>query len=236
MALKDNNDRKCIICGSYHEVRNVEGKQYLCGKHRAQLRTYGKILKRTRYDKNEIVIKDNYAEMLLYNKEHAECNRVLIDIDDIELVKDITWALHNSGYACNRKMVNGKLITIFLHRLIMQCDDSDIEIDHISRNRLDCRKINLRKATRRQNSCNRSITNQNTSGFIGVCYVKANGKYQWLSQIKINFKNKFLGYSDNIKDAVIKRIKGEIEHFGEFRNKHNELKYKEVFGEEFVYE
>lgn len=58
--------------------------------------------------------------------------------------------------------------------------------DHKDRNAFNNRKYNLRKATFSQNSSNRSITNRNTSGIIGVGYEESRKK--WYAHIGINKK------------------------------------------------
>lgn len=44
----------------------------LCRKHYYQVKIYGKVLKRTKFDKNEIRVSGNIAEIDLYNANH-EC-------------------------------------------------------------------------------------------------------------------------------------------------------------------
>ena len=69
---------------------DIKGKGY-CGKHYAQIQKHGKILAKTRFDKNEIVIYDDYAEIILYDKKGNEKARALIDIEDVDKVKNIRW-------------------------------------------------------------------------------------------------------------------------------------------------
>ena len=47
--------------------------------------------KRTRYDPNEIILYENYAEMLLYNRQGEVIASTLIDLDDVEKVNNFTW-------------------------------------------------------------------------------------------------------------------------------------------------
>ena len=41
---------------------------------------------RKRYEPNEIIVKDNFAEIILYNKDKTERCRAIIDIEDINKV------------------------------------------------------------------------------------------------------------------------------------------------------
>ena len=82
------------------------------------------------------------------------------------------------------------------------------DIDHANQQRSDNRLCNLRLATRSQNNQNRRLETRNTSGIKGVCWDKRNGK--WIAQLMVDKKNKFLGYYDNLFDAVCARKSAEI--------------------------
>ena len=77
---------KCDICGvSDKDTRIINSSKYgcLCRKH--YLRKYkGKNIERSKYDMNEYVIYDSYAEIILYDNNNNEVGRAIIDLDDIE--------------------------------------------------------------------------------------------------------------------------------------------------------
>lgn len=187
---------------------DIKGKGY-CGKHYAQIQRHGKILDKTRFDLNEIVTYDDYAEIILYDKKGNEKARAIIDIDDIDKVKNIRWAF-SYGYAVNN------YTKVKLHRFIMNCPN-DMEVDHINRNRLDNRKSNLRITTHQQNNMNKGLIKSNTSGYTGVYWYKARSK--WQVSIKVNYKSIFLGYYDDLEEAIKVREEAEKKYFGEYRNK-----------------
>jgi len=56
------------------------------------------------------------------------------------------------------------------------------QIDHINRDKLDNRLVNLRACTRSANALNRGINSNNTSGVRGVSYCKS--RKNWLVQYK----------------------------------------------------
>lgn len=129
---------------------NRSGKGY-CRTHYDQIRKYGKILnKRTARNKNDIILRNDYAEMILRNKEGKEVARALIDIEDIDIVKQYKWSTQDQGYVRNFKHRQTK----YLHRIVMNAK-GDEEIDHINLNKLDNRKANLRKCKHYQNCFNR---------------------------------------------------------------------------------
>ena len=166
--------------------------------------------KRTIYDPNEIVIYDDYAEIIIYNKHCEEITRTKIDIDDVDRVKNYKWSLSSSGYIDNIKT------RISLHRFIMNCPEGKV-VDHINRDKLDNRKCNLRICSQSQNSMNKCKQSNNTSGYTGVYWDKKSSK--WQSKIKINGKSINLGYYDDLEEAIKVRKQAEIKYFGEYRNK-----------------
>ena len=96
----------------------------------------------------------------------------LIDIEDIEKVKEYFWHLEKFNddlfyVACSN---NGK--TLRLHTLIMNTPKGYV-IDHINHNGLDNRKCNLRICTIQENSMNtRNRKNKYYSNIKGITYNK----------------------------------------------------------------
>ena len=134
-----------------------------------------------------------------------------IDLDDFDKVKIITWHRNNEGY------IYGKLKrkNISLHRYVMNCPDN-MTVDHIhgALTRNDCRKNNLRIATRSQNGMNKGLRIINTSGITGVSWHNLSQK--WRARIMVNGKEIYLGLFTNFNDAVEARKKAEEKYFGEW--------------------
>ena len=187
-----------------------------CAKHYRQMRVYGKITSvgRTIYDPNEIIIHDDYAELLLYNRKCEEIGRSILDLDDVDKIKEYKWRLISSGYVTTE--INKKII--LLHRLITNCPDN-MCVDHIDRNPLNNRKNNLRICTPQENNFNKGLIKTNTSGATGVSW--CNRESKWRARIQINSKEIHLGMFENKKDAIEARKRAEIKYFGEYRNKEN---------------
>lgn len=127
-----------------------------CSRHYMQIRRNGEIISidRTMYDPNEIVIYEDYAEIILYNNRGMEKARALIDLDDIERVSQYKWHLDGKGYVVGTNKIK-------LHRLIMNVWQEEFNrsinvIDHINRNPLDNRKSNLRIVSQAENNRNKS--------------------------------------------------------------------------------
>ena len=197
--------KKCKICGKEEKYL----KRGMCNKHYKQFLKFGEI-KRSRYDPNEIIEYDDYAEIILYNKDCEEIARTLIDLDDIDKVKQYRWHLRDNGYViCESKKIR-------LHRLIMNCPDDKI-VDHINHDKLDNRKSNLRICTHQQNNMNVSKHTNNSSGTPGVYRDSRSGK--WVAQIRYNYKKISLGSYDTLEEAKEARKQAEIDIFGDYRNK-----------------
>ena len=197
------------ICKVERCNNKVHGKGY-CNKHYIQFKRYGEI-RRTLKDPNEIVLHDDYAEIILYDMNSNEKARALIDLDDVHKVKEYKWCLDGYGY-----VRGGKEKKIQLHRFVMNCPD-DMVVDHINLNPLDNRKMNLRICTKQQNEMNRPLRNNNTSGITGVSLHKQTNK--WRAYIEYNQKYIHLGLFDTKEDAVKAREQAEIKYFGEYRYK-----------------
>lgn len=134
------------------------------------------------------------------------------DMDDYPKIKDYCWYedFHKvDNYASLQAWETNKKIHIPMHHLI-----TEKFYDHIDRNPFNNRKHNLRKASFLQNSRNKSLAINNTSGVTGVGLDKSTNK--WRAYIGINYKIERLGYFTNKEDAIRARLQAEKEYFGEF--------------------
>jgi len=151
-------------------------------------------------------------------KAYKEGFKFLVDPDDYEtFVKDNSFRLqtdkddkHLSVAVSSR---TGGLCNKLLHRLIMDAGPDDI-IDHKNGNVLDNRRSNLRFATSAENSQNRQLAKNNSSGIKGVSWHKQHNK--WQVEIVVNKKRIHLGYYENLEDARDAIREARIELHGEF--------------------
>ena len=119
-----------------------------------------------------------------------------IDDEDWKKIKSYRWIAHkgkNTFYAIAYIKGSGKKNQkfILLHRLIVN-PNSDQQIDHIDRNGLNNRKINLRIATTAQNNVNAKLSKKNKSGLRGVSLHKHSNL--WRATIQFNKKHINTGY------------------------------------------
>ena len=142
------------------------------------------------------------------------------DLKDYEKIKYYSWYKNNKGYIMAHDLSNSEKI-VQMHRLIMNCPDN-MEVDHIYHINHDNRKSELRITTESQNSMNKGLKSNNSSGVTGVYY--SNREEKWKAFIGINGEEIHLGTFNNFNDAVKIRKQAETKYFGEYR-------YKEKVGD-----
>lgn len=142
----------------------------------------------------------------------------IVDLIDAELGQFNWRALHPSStanvwYAARRPGV----CNIHLHRVVAQRAGLAIdgmEVDHRDGDGLNCRRSNLRSATRIQNCHNARLGRRNKSGVKGVFWDRRVGR--WRAFVLTKKKRKWLGYFDALEEAATARANAELKHHGEF--------------------
>ena len=147
----------------------------------------------------------------MYNSKGEVIGFTLIDIDDLDKVKDYRIGLSGGGYA--RITVDGK--RMFLHNYLVDYD----MVDHINRNKLDNRKCNLRPTDKSKNAINidRGLYN-------GIRKVPS-GNFQ--AFITVDYDTIYLGTFNTKEEALFSRYNAEVLYFGDNRVKdYDEIKFK----------
>jgi len=157
--------------------------------------------------KNTFDIKGDTVEIHLRNKNNVVHKKAIIDLNDIDKVKDLRWSYSgdSTGYCRNQATKT------YLHHTILGKKDGH-EVDHKDRNGLNNRKNNLRHVIHSDNNYNMSKPSNNTSGVVGVSWRKNRNK--WRAHIKVNKKYVHLGHFKNFEDAVTARLIAEKEYSG----------------------
>jgi len=196
----ENRTRKVIDAYSLNSKNSKS-----CGCLRDELTK----VRNSRKNKFELINDEYYIGYTQSGKEFY------FDKEDFDLVRQHCWDVDNStGYAKTIDRIDntGKL---YLHRLVMGCTKGDgIIIDHIDRNRIDCRKHNLRTVNDIQSAINKGIKSNNTSGKVGVSWNEDRNK--WESYITVNKKRLHLGMFDDFEEAEKVRMEAEEKYFGEY--------------------
>lgn len=205
----------CVICGKDKRVhKDLKYNDYLCRTHANQYSKYGQFFKENIRFENEYEIKEDYVEIILRSVDMVELGRAIIDLEDLDNVLKYKWHMTPQGYAMNCQH------NMALHQLIIGKVDNKI-IDHKDRNRLNCRKYNLRHTDYTTNGINKGKQSNNTSGHVGVSW--DNYHNRWEANIKIDRKKKFIGYFKELEDAVNARKEAEVKYFGYNVDRENDI-------------
>ncbi len=146
--------------------------------------------------------------ILDYKGQPLECS---IDTADFPLVSRHTWSpekARKTFYAKYSYRQNGKPVVVRMHAVLLP---TSLEVDHADRNGLNNRRLNLRPATRTQQGQNQKIAGRK---FRGVSFESASQR--WMSFIRINGKQTFLGRHDSPEAAARAYDAAAKEHHGEF--------------------
>lgn len=142
----------------------------------------------------------------------------LVDDEDYGLINKYKWFTRKTEYTCyavrnSRVHETNKRRHILMHRMIMKVNQAEM-IDHKNHNGLDNTRSNLRITNRSGNSRNALKQKIKSSVFKGVVWCRRSNK--WITQIRINGGNKFLGYFSNEELAAKTYDKAAKKYFGEY--------------------
>lgn len=203
-------EKVCKECGKPARER-FHGEWY-CKRHYLQMFRHGHCLARTIYDGNDYEEKDDYFILHTYDRFGNQNGEFLIDKEDKPLVEQYRWHIRKPGkhtYAVatvpsGTKISNQK---VHLHKLIMHTSEV---VDHINGDAFDNRKSNLRIVSQHHNMFN--IRKNKIVGVKKMPYKK--NSFQAI--IMKDYKTIYLGTFSTFEEAVLARLKGERELFGEF--------------------
>ena len=131
------------------------------------------------------------------------------DLEDYDKIKDYCWSFSGKD-----KYVSNSKHHIRMHRLLMNCNDENLVVDHINHITYDNRKKNLRVCTLSQNGMNKNKPSNNTSGYTGITYNPSSNK--WRVRIGVDNKTINIGKFTNIDKAIEARKQAEEKYFKEY--------------------
>jgi hypothetical protein len=128
----------------------------------------------------------------------------LVDEGDFEELSRFNWYASwakstQSYYAVRRTGTESGRHFEYMHRYILGLGWRESG-DHINRNTLDNRRVNLRPCTNQQNIFNQGISSRNRSGFKGVSFFKTRNK--WRAVLSTRGEYRHIGYFDSPEDAA----------------------------------
>ncbi len=144
----------------------------------------------------------------------------LVDDDCVEMLLSYKWrdaklgAYSNTFYAATSvKADDGSRKLILMHRLILGLTDRSVVVDHINRNGLDNRRCNLRACTQAENSRNRRVSRNNSTGHSGVFMRRGN---RFVAYIGGTIGRVWIGSYKTLDEAVQARADYASALFGDF--------------------
>lgn len=139
----------------------------------------------------------------------------LVDDEDFNRLNEWAWSARkgkNGKWYAHRS--NGeKNPTVHMHREIMGAKEGE-QVDHWNGNGLDNRRENLRLCSNQQNSQNRGLGRNSSTGFKGVTWHKGREKYR--AYIKVNGRQIHIGYYKTSIEAAQAYDGRAVELFGRF--------------------
>lgn len=140
---------------------------------------------------------------------HNTGREFYFDMNDYDKIKNICWneQFKNIPILQGRDLETNQMVR--MHSYLGYTHH-----DHEDRNELNNRKYNLRPASIQENARNRNKQKNNTSGVVGVGWLKQQNK--WRAYIYIDKKHIGLGVFENKVDAIKTRLQAEQQYFGEF--------------------
>lgn len=142
----------------------------------------------------------------------AESGRLLWRNGNGRNVKPWQEAKAPNGHGYYTAKIKGK--SYLAHRLAwlyVHGSLPDGDLDHKNRVRNDNRLCNLRQVSRTDNCQNISLPSHNKSGHIGVSWIKSH--QSWTVYVKVDRKNKWLGYFKDLDEAIAARKAGEAKYY-----------------------
>lgn len=125
----------------------------------------------------------------------------LVDAADAHLVEGLKWHQNNDGYATRTVDAKAGVKELMARRILGLRPGDGWETDHISRDKLDNRRSNLRRVTHAQNAQNR-VRSDGGCKARGVSRRKAKKTKQFQAYGMVDGKQNHLGFYETEAEAA----------------------------------
>lgn len=143
------------------------------------------------------VLYDYKMKYIYLHGKYGNGLRAIVDDKDYSELSKYRWHLNRKGYVLRADYSTGVERAVRMHNQIMHPPQGR-QVDHISRDRLDNRRCNLRICTPGENKANCGFYKSNTSGYRGV-YAMPNGR--WRARLGVDGRIVSLGVYTSREDA-----------------------------------
>lgn len=139
----------------------------------------------------------------------------IIDDEDAHLAR-FKWhaaVRAHTVYAARNVRRGGVGSLVLLHREVLNAAKG-VQVDHMNRDGLDCRRENLRVATASQNQANSAHRRHASAPYKGVRWKKDHKK--WEARIRFGGRDLHIGYFATAKEAACAYNAEAVKRFGQF--------------------
>lgn len=192
-------DYRCDYCGEKSHA-TINGIHY-CSKHYSQFKRYGKILKRTCKDLNEIEYTNEGIKVFTYNKNNEINGSFLIDNESYDIIKKYKWSL---SLITNQvtSTINGK--QVLLQNILTNKSNDFKYVLFKNGNKFDFRLNNLELSNNK--FIEKSFLGTNKENIFTIDNIKV----EYIGENKLKLLN-IRKYNKNLNNSNIKDIIVEID-------------------------
>jgi len=147
----------------------------------------------------------------------------LVDEDLFEELDQRPWHWQADGRSSGHAVSGSHGTRVLLHQVVLGVTGKT-HVDHQDNNGLDCRRKNLRVATKVQNGANREkfigrpgrVFTSKYKGVVNRSKHLSPGAAPWLSRIRVEWRLIFIGRYETEVEAAVAYDAAAIHYFGEF--------------------
>ena len=139
---------------------------------------------------------------------------LVFDDEDYEVLRNNTlfFDVQRQIVMTTGKTTKGGNVAIPIGKILLNAEGK-CTVHHKDKNRLNFKRNNLELISLQKAQFKNKISKNNTSGYKGVSWNKNAKKYS--AKIKVEGKNKHLGYHGSAHDAALAYNHAAVEYFGE---------------------